>query len=279
MGDLHVDERNSPPVVSPEEMAGRFHGELIGMMPDWKRRLSEDPARLAELEHNVHDAFARGADLVVAGLVALIMKQRGFDEACEQTRQNYRFPLSRGRNRPLRIRLLGGLLVWVTSLYCEPRSRWFRKREDNVPGLHIELAQFGFAKGCSPAMESRVSRQAALCPSLQLAQEELARDGLQMDVKAVARVTYQCGRGMLALQPTNLCNGERASCRSARSSQANASACRWMADGQGFAGTCVPRWQRQKRRTQTVCRLRMFRDDRRSVHGRRLMRTGVSRSW
>ena len=30
MGDLHVDERNSPPVVSPEEMAGRFHGELIG---------------------------------------------------------------------------------------------------------------------------------------------------------------------------------------------------------------------------------------------------------
>jgi hypothetical protein len=204
MGDLHVDERNSPPVVSPEEMAGRFHGELIGMMPDWKRRLSEDPAQLAELEHNVHDAFARGADLVVAGLVALVMKQRGFDEACEETRQNYRFPLSRGRNRPLRIRLLGGLLVWVTSLYCEPRSGWFRKREDNVPGLHIELAQFGFAKGCSPAMESRVSRQAALCPSLQLAQEELARDGLQMDVKAVARVTYQCGRGMLALRTDEL---------------------------------------------------------------------------
>ena len=44
MGDLHVDERNSPPVVSPEEMAGRFHGELIGAMPDWKRRLGEDPS-------------------------------------------------------------------------------------------------------------------------------------------------------------------------------------------------------------------------------------------
>jgi hypothetical protein len=204
MGDLHVDERNSPPVASPEEMVGRFYGELTGAMSDWKRRLGEDPSALEELEHDVHDAFSRGADLVVSGLIALVMKQSGFDEACEQTRQNYRFPLSRGRTRPLGIRLLGGLLVWVTSLYCEPRSSRFRKREENVPGLHIELAQFGFGKGCSPALESRVSRQAALCPSLQLAKEELGRDGLQMDVKAVARVTYQCGRGMLALRTDEL---------------------------------------------------------------------------
>ena len=204
MGELHVDERNSPPVVSPEEMAGRFHGELIGAMPDWKRRLSEDPSRLSEVEHQVHEIFDRGADLVVAGLIAQAMKQQGFDEACEQTRQKYRFPLSRGRIRPLRIRLLGGLLVWVSSLYCEPRSGWFRKRDEKVPGLHVELAQFGFGKGCSPALESRVSRQAALCPSLQLAQEELAREGLRMDVKAITRITYQCGQGMLALRTEEL---------------------------------------------------------------------------
>ena len=197
MGDLHVDAPNSPPVVSPEDMAGRFSSELIGAMPDWKRRLGEDPARLTELEHEVRDAFCRGADLVVAGLVALVMKQPGFEEACEQTRKDYRFPLSRGRARPLRIRLLGGLLVWVTSLYCEPRRGWFRKAEENVPGLHVELAQFGFGKGCSPALESRVSRQAALNPSLQFAQEELARDGLEMDVKTIARITYQCGSGLL----------------------------------------------------------------------------------
>ena len=62
MGDLRVDAPNSPPVVSPEEMAGRFSSELIGAMPDWKRRLGEDPSRLAELEHEVRDAFSRGAD-------------------------------------------------------------------------------------------------------------------------------------------------------------------------------------------------------------------------
>lgn len=115
MGDLRVDVPNSPPVVSPEEMAGRFSSELIGAMPDWKRRLSEDPARLTELEHEVRGVFSRGGDLVVAGLIALVMKQAGFEEGCEQTRQSYCFPLSRGRMRPLRIRLLGGLLVGSSS--------------------------------------------------------------------------------------------------------------------------------------------------------------------
>jgi hypothetical protein len=76
--------------------------------------------------------------------------------------------------------------------------------EEKVPGLHVELAQFGFGKGCSPALESRVSRQAALNPSLQFAQEELARDGLEMDVKTIARITYQCGSGLLALRTDEL---------------------------------------------------------------------------
>lgn len=204
MGEVCVNNQKSPPVVGPEEMAGQFYGELMAAMPGWVRRLGEDPSRLAELEHDVHGAFQRGADLVVAGLIAGVMKESGFEEVCERTRQNYRFPLSRGRKRSLQIRLLGGLLVWVTSLYCEPRVGWFRRREEKVPGLHIELAPFGFGKGCSPALESRVSRQAALCPSFELAQEELARDGVQMDVKTVARITYQCGEGMLALRTDQL---------------------------------------------------------------------------
>ena len=58
MGDLCVDAPNSPPVVSPEEMAGRFQGELIGAMPDWKRRLGEDSSRLSELEHEVGTPLA-----------------------------------------------------------------------------------------------------------------------------------------------------------------------------------------------------------------------------
>ena len=44
-----------------------------------------------------------------------------------------------------------------------------------------------------------MSQQAALCPSLRefAPQEELAREGLEMDVKTITRITYQCGNGML----------------------------------------------------------------------------------
>lgn len=199
-----MDGAEGPRVTGPEEMAGRFHAELIVAVPVWKQRLAEDPERFTELEHEVHAAFARGADFLLAGLLALVMKQSSFDEACEQTRRHYRSPLRRGRMRKLQVRLLGGLLVWITSLYCAPAKRRFRKSDMEVPGLHVELAQFGFGKGCSPALESRVSRQSALCPSFELAVAELAREGVAMDVKTVRRITSQCGAGLLALRTHEL---------------------------------------------------------------------------
>jgi hypothetical protein len=199
-----MDGPNGPTIKSVEEMAGRFHGELLMLVPTWKQRLSEDPTRLEELEREVQAAFARGADMLVVGLMAVEMKQSKFDQACERTRRDYRSPLSRGRMRQLQIRLLGGLLVWVTSLYCAPRRRRTGSREENVPGLYVELAQFGFGKGCTPGLQSRVARQAALCPSLQLAQQELERDGVKLDVKTVRRIAHQCGQGLLALRTHEL---------------------------------------------------------------------------
>ena len=41
-------------------------------------------------------------------------------------------------------------------------------------------------------------------PFVAVRQEELARDGLEMDVKTIARITYQCGSGMLALRTDEL---------------------------------------------------------------------------
>lgn len=173
-------------------------------IPQWKGRLSEDPSCLEDLEHDVHGAFDRGADLLLAGLLAVVMKQPQLEEAAHQTRADYRFPLERGRPRTLQVRLLGGLLIWVNSLYCAPRGNWRGRPLEKIPGLHIELTQFGIGKGCSPALQSRVSRQAALCPSLKMAQQELERNGLKMDVKAVRRVTGQCGNGLLAVRTEEL---------------------------------------------------------------------------
>ncbi len=42
MGDCHVEERNSPPVESPEQMAGRLQAGLMTALPAWKAGLGAD---------------------------------------------------------------------------------------------------------------------------------------------------------------------------------------------------------------------------------------------
>lgn len=204
MGDCRVDGKDSPPVESPEEMVGRFQAELMTALPGWKERLTINPRQLPELEREVQVVFSRGADLLIVGLLAVAMKHEAFDDACERTRRSFAYPLERGRPRQIRVRLLGGLLIWVTSLYCAPRSTRNRCTDEKVPGLHVELKQFGFGKGCTPGLQSKVARQAALCPSLELAQQELERDGVRLDVKTVRRITRQCGGGLLRLRTHQL---------------------------------------------------------------------------
>lgn len=204
MGAVTVDGADTPAVESAEEMVGRFQGELLSVFPEWKQRLADDPGQLETLEREVHAAFARGADLVVAGLVAVVMQRADFQQTAQQTRDQSRSPLESGRNRTRRVRLLGGLIIWVASLYCPPRRTGSGPAAENVPGVYIELVPFGFGGGCSPALESRVARQAALCPSLQLARQELERGGVKLDVKTVRRVAQQCGEGLLALRREEL---------------------------------------------------------------------------
>ena len=204
MGDYRVDGPESPCVRSAEEMAGRFQGELMTALPGWRERLGANPDQMVELEQEIHAVFSRGADLLVVGLLAVVTKTPEFTETCERTRRDTAVPLSRGRPRQIQVRLLGGLIMWVTSLYCAPRKGWFSRTKEKTPGMYVELAQFGFGKGCTPGLQSKVARQAALCPSLQFAQQELRRSGVKLDVKAVRRITNQCGEGLLCLRTQEL---------------------------------------------------------------------------
>jgi hypothetical protein len=191
-------------VKSAEEMVVRFSAELVANLPVWKSRIQADPASLEKLEQDVHAAFARGADFVVAGLLALVMQQREFAETTEATRRDFTLPLRQGRERQIQVRLLGGMLIWVTSLYCAVRRSVSASSKERTRGVYVELSQFGFGKGCSPALESAVARQAALCPSFQFAAEELQRRSVKVDVKAVRRIGTQCGNGFLGLRAYEL---------------------------------------------------------------------------
>ena len=195
-----MDGPEGKQIQSVEEMIGRFTAELLGHIDGWKEGLIEAPGDLEEIERKVHRVFARGADMMIAGLMGITMSGAHMDRVGERTRKEFSRALEKGRVRMIAVRLLGGMILWVASLYCPPKKKRFRKDEQPRVGLDVTLAQFGFGKGVSPALQSRVARQVALCPSIDFAHQELQREGVELDAKAVKRITYQCGEGLLALR-------------------------------------------------------------------------------
>lgn len=195
-----MDGPEGKQIESVEEMIGRFTGELLGQVGQWKAALVASPGDLETIERKVHQVFARGGDMMIAGLLAITISGGHVDQAAEQTRKRFSRSLAKGRERTIFVRLLGGMILWVTTRYCPPKKKLFGRNDQPRVGLDVTLAQFGFGKGVSPGLQSRVARQVALCPSIDFAHRELLREGVQLDAKTVKRVTYQCGEGLLALR-------------------------------------------------------------------------------
>lgn len=64
------------------------------------------------------------------------------------SRKNFSHPLAKGRKRALRVKLLGGFVMWISSLYCEPRRGLFRQADDEATGVYIEISGSTLAKRC-----------------------------------------------------------------------------------------------------------------------------------
>jgi len=102
------------------------------------------------------------------------------------------------------VRLLGGLVLWVSTLYCAPSPRKGKGPSEHGGGLHPELAVFGFHDGESAALTSLLARQSTLMPSFELARQELARRGLKLNVKVVHRASHGLGRQLLIARKSDL---------------------------------------------------------------------------
>jgi hypothetical protein len=97
----------------------------------------------------------------------------------------------------LRVRLLGGLLLWVTTLYCSPAVRTGKGRGREGSGLYPELGVLGIQEGKSPALVRDVGRLTALLHSYAAVQEELAEQGVKLTVKEVHRIGRHAGQAAL----------------------------------------------------------------------------------
>jgi len=203
--EVGMDQGGKVKILSPEDALVQFQVSVFAKFPDWKERRGNDPLAMASLQQQVQIEFRKGADMVMAGMMIVIARLASFDEAAEQTRATYDVPLTTGRVRSLRIQLLGGLVVWFKSLYCEPRQGWFRESiTQDVPGLYIGLARFGFAHGTSPGLEAHIARHVAMSHSFDFAVDELQREGVGTDYSTTRRIAYACGQGLLTLRKREL---------------------------------------------------------------------------
>jgi hypothetical protein len=93
--------------------------------------------------------------------------------------------------------LVGGLILWITTAYCAPKTRTGTGRGQEGAGHYPELAALGIRKGATPALQSQVGRLTALLPSIDLARDELRQQGPTLDEKTVHRMARQLGAEVL----------------------------------------------------------------------------------
>ncbi len=102
------------------------------------------------------------------------------------------------------MRLLGGLLLWITTLYCSPALRTGKKRGREGSGLYPELGVLGIQEGKSPALVREVGRLTALLPSYEAVQHELVERGMKLNIKEVHGIGQYAAEAALTFRKREL---------------------------------------------------------------------------
>lgn len=102
------------------------------------------------------------------------------------------------------MRLLGGLVLWVSAAYYALVQPTGKGRGRAGTGLYPELAVLGIHEGQTVALTELVARQAALLPSFEHARGELKHRGVDLSLKAVHRIATRLGAHALSRRKRDL---------------------------------------------------------------------------
>lgn len=202
MGVWNVGGREGATVADTRQMLGMFLADAMAEVEKLQAELDNDPMQFEVVERKVQELFNHGAGLFLTGLIAKSMKQPDYQIRCEQNRNAYVIPLKKGEDRQIQVRLANGFVCHATTCYCPPLRG--TNQQDDTPGLDIELSQFGFSGGDSPALVSKIARTTALTPSLAQACNELNRDGIKLDKSVIDRISSRAAQELLTVRQRDI---------------------------------------------------------------------------
>jgi len=202
--EVRTDSKDGATVASPSETIETFQSQTQSRIEQWTHELQNDPDRFVDIEQQIDQHYRQGGGELVASLLAKVTEYPQMVEHVQQVRQDAAIPLRAPQPRPLKVRLLCGVVLWVTTAYCAARRTKDTDPSEQLGGLYPELAALGIRKGCSPALQHKVARIVALSPSIEVAWKELKREGIVLDKKAVRRIAEQLGHQLLELRRREL---------------------------------------------------------------------------
>ena len=202
--EVRTDSKNGAPVASSADTVKVFQVQTQARKDQWAEQLQDNPDSFSDIEQQIDQHYRQGAGQLVASLLVEVTNNPQMDEQAERIRRDSAISLRVPEPRTLKIRLLCGLLLWITTSYCAPRRGKNTETSEQLAGLYPELAALGMGKGCSPALQYKVARIVALSPSIEVAWKELRREGIVLDKKAVRRIAEQLGQQLLELRRREL---------------------------------------------------------------------------
>ena len=119
--NVRTDSKNGVPVTSPTDTIEVFQVQTQSRVEQWIQQLQDDSDRFADIEQEIDQHYRQGGGQLVAHLLAKATEDSQMDERVQQVRQDAAIPLRAPRPRTLQVRLLCGLVLWVTTAYCAPR--------------------------------------------------------------------------------------------------------------------------------------------------------------
>ena len=197
--EVRLESKEGPRVASPSACIDHFARQTGVRQTQWAQRLADNPDAFADIEQEIDQHYRQGAGHLVAALLGKVTAQPAMADHVEQIRRQAAIPLRAPQSRPLQVRLLCGLVLFLSTGYCAPRygKRGSSQVLQQQGGLYPELAALGFGKGCSPALQYTVARIVALNPSIAVARQELRAPGNPPEYQGRASNCGAVGRAVV----------------------------------------------------------------------------------